>query len=149
MLWCPASSAHGIPQTPKGKAGRAEYQSPAPEADRGEVASMTDRMTRRQLLFGAGWRVVLDGAVQTLRDVAAATRRPENESRQQLGAAVAPKTGGDPAMSWYFASSLTSYPLLQEMPMDMLLAEAGKRGVPTEGRSKNDIAADIFLRVAA
>jgi hypothetical protein len=50
-------------------------------------------------------------------------------------------------MAWYFSSPLTSYPLLQEMPMDMLLMEAQKRGVPTEGRSKNDVAADIFLRV--
>jgi hypothetical protein len=110
---------------------------------------MTDRLTRRQLLFGAGWRVILDGAVQTLRDAAAATRRPENESRQHPGAAGPPQAAGDPAMAWYFASPLTSYPLLQEMPMDMLLMEAQKRGVPTEGRSKNDIAADIFLRVGA
>lgn len=108
---------------------------------------MTDWMTRRQLLFGAGWRAVLDGAFRTLCDVAAATRRAEKENRQHPGATAPPQGPGEPAMAWYFASPLTSYPLLQEMPMDMLLMEANRRGVPTEGRSKNDIAADIFLRV--
>jgi hypothetical protein len=110
---------------------------------------MTDWMTRRQLLSGAGWRVVLDGAAQMLRDVAVAARRVQSESRQYVGAAAPPQSAAERAIARYFASPLTSYPLLQEMPMDMLLGEARKRGVPTEGRSKNDIAADIFLRVGA
>jgi hypothetical protein len=107
---------------------------------------MTDSMSRRQLLFGAGWRAVLDGAVQTLRDAAAATRRAEKETRQHSGTAAPPQAAGKPTMAWYFSSPLTSYPLLQEMPMEMLLVEARRRRIPTEGRSKNDIAADVFLR---
>lgn len=45
----------------------------------------------------------------------------------------------------YFQSPLTSYPLLQEMPWPMLLEEAARRGVAVEGRTKNDIARDLFL----
>jgi hypothetical protein len=47
----------------------------------------------------------------------------------------------------YFQSPLHSYPLLQEMPLDMLIAEAQVRGIPTDGRSKNEIARDIFLKI--
>jgi hypothetical protein len=108
---------------------------------------MMDPVIRRQLLFSAGWRVVLADAVQTLRDAAATMRRAENESGKGGGPAASSQSRSGPAMAWYFSSPLTSYPLLQEMPMDMLLMEAQKRGVPTEGRSKNDVAADIFLRV--
>jgi len=46
----------------------------------------------------------------------------------------------------YFRSPLRSYPLLQEMPWDMLCAEARARGIPVEGRSKNAIARDLFLK---
>jgi hypothetical protein len=46
----------------------------------------------------------------------------------------------------YFDSPLHSYPLLQEMPLDMLIAEAQAQGIPTAGRSKNEIARDIFLK---
>ena len=108
-----------------------------------------DSMTRRQWLFGAGWRVVLDDAVQTLRDAAATMRRAEKESGQGGGPLASSQSRGESATAWYFASPLISYPLLQEMPMEMLLMEAQKRGVPTEGRSKNDIAADVFLRAGA
>lgn len=45
----------------------------------------------------------------------------------------------------YFISPLHSYPLLQEMPHEMLVAEAEKKGIPTEGRTKYDIAKDLFL----
>jgi len=46
----------------------------------------------------------------------------------------------------YFRSPLHSYPLLQEMPWDLLCDEARARGIPVEGRSKNDIARDLFLK---
>jgi hypothetical protein len=46
----------------------------------------------------------------------------------------------------YFKSPIHSYPLLQEMPWDFLLAEAKSKGIPVEGRSKNEIAKDIFLK---
>ena len=45
----------------------------------------------------------------------------------------------------YFNSPMTSYPLINEMPWDMLVAEANKLGIATENRTKNDIARDIFL----
>jgi hypothetical protein len=45
----------------------------------------------------------------------------------------------------YFKSPIHSYPLLQEMPWDLLVAEAEMRGIPIEGRDKNDIARDLFL----
>ncbi|GEM_PF-569851 len=47
----------------------------------------------------------------------------------------------------YFDSPLHSYPLLNEMPIDMLIAEARSRGIATEGRSKNEIARDLFLKI--
>jgi hypothetical protein len=47
----------------------------------------------------------------------------------------------------YFKSPSYSYPLLQEMPWDFLISEATSKGIPIEGRSKNDIARDIFLKI--
>ena len=47
----------------------------------------------------------------------------------------------------YFDSPLHSYTLLNEMPMDMLIAEALAMGIATEGRSKNEIARDLFLNI--
>lgn len=47
----------------------------------------------------------------------------------------------------YFDSPLHSYPLLNEMPLDMLIAEARAKGIITEGRSKNEIARDLFLNI--
>lgn len=51
------------------------------------------------------------------------------------------------SLEQYFQSPLYSYPLLQEMPWELLLEEANKQGIPTEGRSKNDIARDVFSNV--
>jgi hypothetical protein len=45
----------------------------------------------------------------------------------------------------YFQSPLHSYPLLQEMPTEMLLDAAKARGILTDGRSKNEIARDLFF----
>lgn len=47
----------------------------------------------------------------------------------------------------YFDSPLHSYPLLNEMPLDMLIAEARAKDITTEGRSKNEIARDLFLNI--
>jgi len=47
----------------------------------------------------------------------------------------------------YFKSPLYSYPLLQEMPWDFLLAEAKAKGISVEGRTKNDIARDVFQQI--
>ena len=49
------------------------------------------------------------------------------------------------SLEQYFKSPIHSYPLLQEMPWDLLVAEAEMRGIPIEGRDKNDIARDLFL----
>ena len=47
----------------------------------------------------------------------------------------------------YFKSPMHSYPLLQEMPWDFLVSEATSRGIIVEGRSKNEIARDLFLKI--
>ena len=51
------------------------------------------------------------------------------------------------SLEHYFTSPIHSYPLLQEMPWDLLIAEAERHGIPVEGRDKNAIARDIFLKV--
>lgn len=80
---------------------------------------MTDRISRRELFTGK--------ILRTLRGKEGAEDR-RSESLED-----------------YFRSPLHSYPLLQEMPWDLLVAEAKSRGIPIEGRSKNDIARDLFL----
>jgi len=80
---------------------------------------MTDRISRRELFTGK--------ILRTLRGKEGA----EDRRSESLEA--------------YFRSPLHSYPLLQEMPWDLLVAEAKSRGIPIEGRSKNDIARDLFL----
>jgi hypothetical protein len=49
------------------------------------------------------------------------------------------------SLEQYFKSPIHSYPLLQEMPWDLLVTEAEMRGIPVEGRDKNAIARDLFL----
>lgn len=49
------------------------------------------------------------------------------------------------SMAKYFQSPMHSYPLLQEMPWNMLLEEAERHGIAVEGRTKNDIARDLFM----
>lgn len=51
------------------------------------------------------------------------------------------------SLEQYFKSSIHSYPILQEMPWDLLVKEAEIRGIPVEGRDKNAIAKDLFLKV--
>lgn len=58
-----------------------------------------------------------------------------------------PEARREKSLLQYFQSPLHSYPLLQEMPLDMLIAEAQAQGIPTEGRSKNEIARDLFLKI--
>jgi hypothetical protein len=49
------------------------------------------------------------------------------------------------SMVKYFQSPMYSYPLLQEMPWSMLVEEAQRHDIAVEGRTKNDIARDLFL----
>ena len=56
------------------------------------------------------------------------------------------KENREERLKQYFESPLHSYPLLQEMPWDMLADEAKARGIQIEGRSKNDIARELFLK---
>ena len=49
------------------------------------------------------------------------------------------------SLEQYFKSPIHSYPLLQEMPWDLLVTEAEMRGIPVQGRDKNAIARDLFL----
>jgi hypothetical protein len=60
---------------------------------------------------------------------------------------LSPEARRQESLRHYFRSPLHSYPLLQEMPWDLLLAEAQARGIPTAGRSKNAIARDLFIKV--
>lgn len=47
-------------------------------------------------------------------------------------------------MQDYFSSPLYSYALLSEMPWEMLIDEAQKRGIPHEGRSKMEVVRELF-----
>jgi hypothetical protein len=48
-------------------------------------------------------------------------------------------------MPEYFSSPLYSYALLSEMPWDMLVEEAKRRGINYEGRTKIDVVQEIFV----
>jgi hypothetical protein len=86
---------------------------------------MSEKISRRQFLSGAIFKKLWE-------NVASEPRSPEARRQDSL--------------RQYFRSPLSSYPLLQEMPWEMLLAEARARGIPTAGRSKNAIARDLFLQ---
>ncbi len=51
-------------------------------------------------------------------------------------------------MDGYLSSPLYSYALLSEMPWDMLVEEAQRRGIPFEGRSKMEVVREIFVGAA-
>ncbi|WP_021171014.1 hypothetical protein SOV_32370 [Sporomusa ovata DSM 2662] len=60
-----------------------------------------------------------------------------------------PSPAIDRDYDWYFKSELYSYPLLQELPWELMLAEAEKRGIPIKGRHKHEIAKDLILSTQA
>jgi hypothetical protein len=68
-------------------------------------------------------------------------------SRLSPGDSSSPEARRQESLRQYFQSPLHSYPLLQEMPLDMLISEAQAQGIRTEGRSKNEIARDLFLKI--
>lgn len=47
----------------------------------------------------------------------------------------------------YFQSSLYSYPTLQELPWELTLEEAHKNGISTDGRTRNDIVRDLYVKI--
>lgn len=83
---------------------------------------MSRVISRRELLS-------FKGLTQFIQDVLPSDR--EDQKRQD-------------SLREYFSSPLYSYPLLQEMPWEMLIEEAAKKGITTEGRTKNDIARELF-----
>ena len=86
---------------------------------------MSERITRRAFLS----HEVLTGVVQKwLGESAPLPNDPTHE-----------------ALTNYFRSPMYSYPLLQEMPWDMLVEEAKKKGIDVAGKSKNEIARAIFM----
>ena len=84
---------------------------------------MKDILSRRELLSGSAIKGLLADWL---------SKAPRQETLRD-------------SMEKYFQSPMYSYPLLQEMPWDMLLEEAKNLGIAVEGRTKNDIARDIFL----
>ena len=84
---------------------------------------MKDIISRRELLSGS----VIKGLLTDWF-----TKAPKEETLRDN-------------MVKYFQSPMHSYPLLQEMPWDMLIEEAERHGIAVEGRAKNDIARDLFL----
>ena len=97
---------------------------------------MEEWITRRQLFCGAGWKGLVASAAHALREATALQERAEPQRGERRDAADSEPSGAASDLDWYFASPLTSYPLLQEMPMDMLLAEARSRGISTQLRGR-------------
>jgi hypothetical protein len=83
---------------------------------------MEEWITRRQLFCGAGWKGLVASATHALREATALQERAEPQREERRDAADSGPSGAASDLGWYFATPLTSYPLLQEMPMDMLLA---------------------------
>jgi hypothetical protein len=94
-----------------------------------------ERFSRRELLRGAGWRTLA-------RELASMLEPPESHSSAPTQDPVGT------AVEAYFASALSNYPILQEVPWAMVLDEARARGIPTEGRPRHEIARDLFARPA-
>lgn len=91
--------------------------------------TMSDSVSRRELLTSKFFKTIFNYL------------SPEDSSAR--------KESRKESLLLYFQSPIHSYPLLQEMPLDMLIAEAQAQGIPTEGRSKNEIARDLFLKIEA
>lgn len=88
---------------------------------------MTDKISRRHLFTKEIFRI--------LRGIHKDISLPVEDRRKD-------------GIEAYFQSPLSSYPLLQEMPWEMLISAAELKDIPIEGRSKNDIARDLFLKVS-
>ncbi len=85
---------------------------------------MDEKISRREFIRGANLKNLLINWIE---------KRASDEDRKRE------------SMQDYFRSPMYSYPLLQEMPWEMLVEEAQKHNIPTENRTKNEIAKDLFM----
>ena len=87
---------------------------------------MFDKISRRDMFTGKFLKIFFN---------LSSTRTLNEEDLQRIN------------LEQYFKSPIHSYPLLQEMPWDLLFTEAEMHGIPVEGRDKNAIARELFLKV--
>ena len=106
---------------------------------------MSGEMSRREFLSRRGLGEVFR-KVTPMLGIKAEPESPgamaeENEVKEPETTATEERT----VMDGYLSSPLYSYALLSEMPWDMLVEEAQRRGIPYEGRSKMEVVRELFV----
>ena len=106
---------------------------------------MSGEMSRREFLSRRGLGEVFRKVTPMLGIKAEPEQPDATAETQEVKEPETIATEERTVMDGYLSSPLYSYALLSEMPWDMLVEEAQRRGIPYEGRSKMEVVRELFV----
>ena len=109
---------------------------------------MSGEMSRREFLSRRGLGEVFRKVTPMLGIKVESEQLDATAENQEVKESETIATEERRVMDGYLSSPLYSYALLSEMPWDMLVEEAQRRGIPYEGRSKMDVVRELFVGAA-
>ena len=109
---------------------------------------MSGEMSRREFLSRRGLGEVFRKVTPLLGIKAEYEQLDATAENQGVKESETTVTEERTVMDGYLSSPLYSYALLSEMPWDMLVEEAQRRGIPYEGRSKMEVVRELFVGAA-
>ncbi len=109
---------------------------------------MSGEMSRREFLSRRGLGEVFRKVTPMLGIKVESEQLDATAENQEVKESETIATEERRVMDGYLSSPLYSYALLSEMPWDMLVEEAQRRGIPYEGRSKMEVVRELFVGAA-
>ena len=109
---------------------------------------MSGEMSRREFLSRRGLGEVFRKVTPMLGIKVESEQLDATAENQEVKESETIATEERTVMDGYLSSPLYSYALLSEMPWDMLVEEAQRRGIPYEGRSKMEVVRELFVGAA-
>ena len=109
---------------------------------------MSGEMSRREFLSRRGLGEVFRKVTPMLGIKVESEQLDATAENQGVKESETTVTEERTVMDGYLSSPLYSYALLSEMPWDMLVEEAQRRGIPYEGRSKMEVVRELFVGAA-
>ena len=106
---------------------------------------MSGEMSRREFLSRRGLGEVFRKVTPMLGIKVESEQLDATAENQEVKESETIATEERRVMDGYLSSPLYSYALLSEMPWDMLVEEAQRRGIPYEGRSKMEVVRELFV----
>jgi hypothetical protein len=107
--------------------------------------TMSGEMSRREFLSRRGLGEVFRKVTPMLGIKSEPEQLSEPAESPEVKETETVATEERTVMDGYLSSPLYSYALLSEMPWDMLVEEARRRGIPYDGRSKMEVVRELFV----